>query len=57
MYLFITVHSMEGAVNAAFDRDQHTQVSSVIMFSVTGFTYGKTVKVNLYTFVPVCDLV
>jgi len=33
---------MEGAVNAAFDRDQHTQVSSVIMFSVTGFTYGKT---------------
>jgi hypothetical protein len=48
---------MEGAENPVFDRDQHTQVSSVIMFSVTGFTYVKTVKVNLYMFVPVRELV
>jgi hypothetical protein len=48
---------MEGAENPVFVRDQHSQVSSVIMFSVTGFTYVKTVKVSLYTFVPVGDLV
>jgi len=48
---------MEGAENPLFDRDQHTQVSSMIMFSVCGFTYVKTVKVNLYTFVLVCDLI
>jgi hypothetical protein len=47
---------MEGAVNPAFDGGQHTQVSSVIMFSVIGFTYVKTVTANLYTFVPVPDL-
>jgi hypothetical protein len=47
---------MEGAVNPGFDGDQHTQVSSVIIFSVIGFTYVKTVTVNLYTFAPVPDL-
>jgi hypothetical protein len=48
---------MEGAENPGFVKDQHTQVSSVIMFSVCGFTCVKTVNVNLHTFVPVRDLV
>jgi hypothetical protein len=47
---------MEGAVNPVSDRDHHTQVSSMIMFSVTGFTYVRTVRVTLFTFVPEPDL-
>jgi hypothetical protein len=47
---------MEGDENIVFDRDQHTQVRSMIMFSVSGFTYVRTVKVTLYTFVPMLDL-
>jgi len=46
---------MEGAENPVSGKDQHTQVSSMIMFSVSGFTYVKTVKVTLYLFVPVPD--
>ena len=55
--MFITVRSMDGAENPVFDRGQQSQVSSMIMFSVTEFTYVKTVKVTLYTFVPMRDLV
>jgi len=42
MYLFITVHSMEGAENQVVDTDKHNQVSSVIVISLSGFTYVKT---------------
>jgi len=54
--LFITVHSKEGAENPVSVKDQNIQVSYMIIFSVYGFTYVRTVKVNLYTFVPVRDL-
>ena len=56
MKLFITVHSMEGAENRVSDRDQHTQVSSMIIFPLSGYTYVRTVRVTLYMFVPVPDL-
>jgi hypothetical protein len=44
MYLFITAHRMAEAENPVVDRDQLNQVSSVIVLSVSGFTYVKTVK-------------
>lgn len=44
MYLFITARSMAGVENPVFDRDQHTEVSSMIVLSISGFTYVKTVK-------------
>jgi hypothetical protein len=33
---------MEGVGNKVIDNDQQTQVSSVIMFSLSGFTYVRT---------------
>jgi hypothetical protein len=42
MYLFNTAHSMAGVENPAFDRDQQILVSSVIMFSLSGFAYVRT---------------
>ena len=56
MYLFITVHSMEGVQDPVFDRDRNIQVSSMIIFSVSGFTYARTVKVTRFMFVSVPDL-
>ena len=47
---------MEGAENSVSDKLQHTQVSSMIVFSVSAYTYVKTIKVTLYMFIPVPDL-
>jgi hypothetical protein len=42
---------MKGAENPVSDKDQHTQVSSMIMFSLSGFTCVRTVKLTLYTWI------
>lgn len=47
---------MEGVQDPVFDRDGNIQVSSMIIFSVSGFTYAKTVKVTQFMFISVPDL-